>query len=282
MFYNKDIFDKQGVPYPPKDGNWTWDDYKNMLPKLTHGEGANKVYGGFFMQWIACVQNLTVQSGKHITVSRDYSYEKYAYDLITGMQNEGTIIPYALIQSNNLRHESTFLQEKVATVYQGSWMFNPLLDAYNKGTLKFNWDVCVAPYPPDGHNGQAVGTAFIGSINSNAANTDHAWGYLKALISDEGAKIISELGDIPAMATDEIYDEFAKIPGMASGIIDALKYDELYFEVAMHDLAGLVAQPANETHQLIMTNSISVDEGLKEKNRRVAPIWADYDAGKIK
>ncbi|MBZ4665991.1 extracellular solute-binding protein [Mahella sp.] len=43
VYFNKKMFDAAGVPYP--DPNWTWDDFRETAKKLTHGEGANKVYG---------------------------------------------------------------------------------------------------------------------------------------------------------------------------------------------------------------------------------------------
>ena len=38
VYYNKDIFDAAGVPYP--DGEWTWEEYYDIAGKLTSGEGA--------------------------------------------------------------------------------------------------------------------------------------------------------------------------------------------------------------------------------------------------
>ena len=35
IYYNKDLFDKAGVPYP-KDG-WTWEDFQDTAVKLTYG-----------------------------------------------------------------------------------------------------------------------------------------------------------------------------------------------------------------------------------------------------
>ena len=43
VYFNKKLFDEAGVKYP--DSNWTWDDFREIAKKLTHGEGANKVYG---------------------------------------------------------------------------------------------------------------------------------------------------------------------------------------------------------------------------------------------
>lgn len=42
-FYNKDLFDAAGVPYPTP--GWTWDDYRATAAKLTKGDGTGKIYG---------------------------------------------------------------------------------------------------------------------------------------------------------------------------------------------------------------------------------------------
>ena len=41
MYYNKDLFDEAGIPYP-QDG-WTWDEFKDIAAKLSDPE--NKQYG---------------------------------------------------------------------------------------------------------------------------------------------------------------------------------------------------------------------------------------------
>ena len=43
VFYNKDLFDKQGVPYPQK--GWTWEDFEAAVPKLTHDDNGTHYYG---------------------------------------------------------------------------------------------------------------------------------------------------------------------------------------------------------------------------------------------
>ncbi len=43
VFFNKKMFDEAGVPYPQE--GWTWEDFRQTAIKMTHGEGADKVYG---------------------------------------------------------------------------------------------------------------------------------------------------------------------------------------------------------------------------------------------
>ncbi len=43
VWFNKKMFDEAGVAYPSE--GWTWEDFRQTAIKLTHGEGADKVYG---------------------------------------------------------------------------------------------------------------------------------------------------------------------------------------------------------------------------------------------
>ncbi len=54
IFYNKDLFDKKGIPYPPKtwdDPTWTYDKLVEIGQKLTEGEGASRVFGYNTSTW---------------------------------------------------------------------------------------------------------------------------------------------------------------------------------------------------------------------------------------
>ena len=48
LYYNKDIFDKKGIPYPPKnwdDPDWTYDKLLETALTLTEGEGTSRSWG---------------------------------------------------------------------------------------------------------------------------------------------------------------------------------------------------------------------------------------------
>ena len=49
IFYNKDLFDKAGVPYP-EDG-MTMGEYHELAAKMTSGTGNDKVYGAHVHTW---------------------------------------------------------------------------------------------------------------------------------------------------------------------------------------------------------------------------------------
>jgi multiple sugar transport system substrate-binding protein len=61
LFFNKDLFDKQGLKTPDqweKDGKWTHEAYLDLAHTLTSGAGEAKVYGAVWIQ-----QNLDIQLG---------------------------------------------------------------------------------------------------------------------------------------------------------------------------------------------------------------------------
>jgi len=52
LFYNKNLFDREGIPYP--NDNWTWADYRSAAKRLTRdtdGDGITDEFGAAFAQW---------------------------------------------------------------------------------------------------------------------------------------------------------------------------------------------------------------------------------------
>ena len=85
LYFNKDLFDKAGVPYPSAD--MTWDEYEELAKKMTSGEGSAKVYGTHNHTWQALVSNWAVQDGKNTLMSEDYSFLKPYYEQALRMQD---------------------------------------------------------------------------------------------------------------------------------------------------------------------------------------------------
>lgn len=43
VYYNKNLFDQFGIPYP--EGSWTWEDYTELAKELTRTIDGQKIYG---------------------------------------------------------------------------------------------------------------------------------------------------------------------------------------------------------------------------------------------
>ncbi len=270
LFYNKDLFDKQGVPYPTD--NMTWEEYADMCAKMSFGEGSDRVYGGYLQNWPASVQNITIQNGQNTTVSTDYSFMRPAYQMALDLQKNKHIMDYASITAGSLHYSGVFFNQQAATVYQGTWFVGLLLKQAREGNLNFNWGVVKAPHNSDGQEGDAVGALFPMCINSRSKNQEMAWEYLKFLTSKEGAEIIAKYGYLPAARDQSVIDAYVKQDYFPEGCESAFEIRQLSLEVPAHPKAGMVGTVLNEENSLIMTESISLDEGIENLNSRVNEI----------
>lgn len=273
IFYNKTMFDERGVEYP-KNG-MTWEEYGEIIKQMTYGEGASKVYGGHFQDWPNCVQNIATASGIHTTVEDnvDYSFLKYAYDTVLGWQDAGYIMDYSIIQSNNLSYHSLFVNQNVATIYNGTWEIPSLIASAEKGDLDFEWGVCQAPYNAveGGQPGNSVGSINLAVMNSKTANPQEAYNFIEWLATDEeAAKIAVSTGSIPVNLDDEIITELTKSAGVPEDVGLVFEKSTFVLEAPMADDANTVETIWQEEHSLIMTGNCTVDEGLAEATRRVA------------
>ncbi len=267
LFYNKDLFDKAGVSYPTD--NMTWDDWAKMCQTLTSGTGTEKVYGGYLQNWPASVQNMAIQDGKHTTIETDYGFMEDAYQRVLDLQDAGYIMDYSTISTGSLHYTGTFFNQQVSTVYQGTWFITYLLEETNAGTLPFEWGMVKAPHTSDGQEGDAVGAAFPMCVNSKSKNKEAAWQFIKFLCSEEGAEIMAANGALPAVRTDKVMEIYLNQDGFPEGCESAFDVTQLSFEVPVHEKSGTIGTILNEENSLIMTKSLSLDDGLKELTERV-------------
>jgi multiple sugar transport system substrate-binding protein len=268
LYYNKDIFDKAGVAYP--DNDMTWAEFDALARKLTHGEGADKVYGAHFHTWRSTVQLGTVQDGKNTVIATDYSFMKPMYDMVTAMQHDGIIMDFGELKAGNVHYSGVFKNAQVAMLPMGSWFIGSLIKAKNAGEFSFNWGVARYPHPEGVQAGTTAGTLTSLAINASSAHKDAAWDFIKFYTGPEGAKALAATGNLPAIRTPEILKVFGGVKDVPGEAAAALQTTTVRLELPMDPKVSAVEQILNEEHELIMTGSVSVDEGIKEMTRRVS------------
>jgi multiple sugar transport system substrate-binding protein len=267
LYYNKDIFDAAGLDYP-KD--ITWAEYDALARELTSGEGNEKVYGAHHHTWRSTVQLATTQDGKNTVIATDYSFMKPIYDMIVAMQDDGIIMDYGSLKASSTHYSGVFWNEQIAMLPMGSWFIGSMIAAENDGNADFNWGVAKFPVPEGVEPGTTAGTLTSLAINSNSDNKDAAWDFIKFYSGPEGAKALAETGNLPALRNEEILGVFSSLDGVPAEAADALQTTTVRLELPMHPKVGAVEQILNEEHELIMTNSVTVDEGIAAMSERVS------------
>ncbi|CAG0961429.1 MAG: sugar ABC transporter substrate-binding protein [Anaerolinea sp.] len=270
LYYNKAIFDAASLPYPTNDMTWT--EFEALARKLTTGSGADKIYGAHFHTWRSTVQLPTVQDGKNIVIAEDYSFMAPTYNMVTSMQHDGIIMDYGELKAGNIHYSGPFKNGQVAMLPMGSWFIGSLIAAQNKGEFDFPWGIATYPHPDGVKAGTTAGTLTSLAINKASKNQDAAFRFIQFYSSVEGAKVLASLGNLPAIRTPEVLEVFAAVSGVPAEAQTALQTTTVRLELPMHPNVGSYEQILNEEHELIMTGSVSVEDGIAEINRRVAEL----------
>lgn len=268
LYYNKAIFDAAGLPYPSND--MTWEEFDALARQVTSGEGADRVYGAHFHTWRSTVQLPTVQDGENIVIAEDYSFMAPTYNMITSLQNDRIIMDFGELKAGNIHYSGVFKNSQVAMLPMGSWFIGSLIAAENAGEFDFDWGVAKYPHPEGVEAGTTAGTLTSLAINTLSENKDAAFDFIKFYSGVEGAQILAALGNLPAIRTPEVLETFAAVEGVPAEAEEALQTAAVRLELPMHPNVGAYEQILNQEHELIMTNSVSVEDGIAEINRRVA------------
>lgn len=268
IFYNKDLFDKAGVPYP-EDG-MTMAEYHELATKMTSGSGNEKVYGAHVHTWPSNVSEFARRTEKFDVLDTDsYANLKPYYDEILAMQEEGVIQDYGVLKSSNIHYSGVFYNQQVAMLQIGSWFINMCVE----NVKDFNWGVCSLPSVEGLGNEVAIGGVTPISIGAYGKHPEEAWKFIAYVTGDECAQILAKTGIVPGYNSEkvsQIFDEIPKTsPNAPEGLSKYIDIDKYVVEQRMDKLAKEIDNIYQEQHSAIMTNSVTVDEGLQKMVDRV-------------
>jgi multiple sugar transport system substrate-binding protein len=200
MFYNKELFDKKGVPYPTDD--WTFADFQDAVEKLSFEEGGTKYYGyaqaggwnGQYTRSVHWIRKDGVFEWDTISEPREALFTQpeiidalqyTIYDVI----DKGYCPSPSMIAGGGV----TIATGVVAMTMEGPW-FLPNMhgeQAAKEGGVSF--DVVL---PPLGASG-IVDTELSTSghvISGQSKNPEAAWELVKFIADDEGQERIAQGG----------------------------------------------------------------------------------------
>lgn len=200
IWYNKDMFDAAGIPYP--DGSWTWDEYKEIAAKLTSGEGDSKVYGTythtFNGQWAPMGNEVSPWYKEDGTCNVKADGFATALSRRKELDDLGYQLSFSQIIATKATQTASFLGEKCAMVQAGSWIVQNIKDKEN---YPHNFRIGVAPLPRfdstvTAHNNFSVAASIL-AIPATSKKQDAAWRFIRYMV-EEGAERIAKTGNYPS------------------------------------------------------------------------------------
>lgn len=270
LYYNKDMFDAAGIPYPKDD--MTWMEYEELARQMTSGEGSSKQYGSHNHTWMALVSNWAVQDGKNTLMNQDYTFLKPWYEQALRMQEDGVIQSYANLKTGNVHYISVFEQQQCAMLPMGTWFIASLIQDQEDGTFDFEWGVTRIPHPEGIAPGSTVGSVTSMAINAKTDAPDQAWEFVKFAAGEDGAKILAANSVLPAISSEAVLNCLDSVHGFPEDGKAALEVSKFVFDRPMDAKMAAVRKVIEEEHEKIMIGEESVDMGIANMEKRAGEV----------
>ncbi len=204
LYYNKDMFDRQGVPYPKDD--WTWDDFKALYPKLTY-EDQGVQYYAFNDQnsWLWCWAQAWRRDG---TLEWDRIVEPTESrwtqpDIIENLQwfgpdarKNGWVPPPSALQGGGI----SFWEGRVAMCMDGPWYLSWCWGDVSLTEGGLNYGIVEVP------KGKTNQSEFCPSVSGHTIYVgtkykEESWELVKYILDEDGQKAISDGGRMPGVVS---------------------------------------------------------------------------------
>jgi multiple sugar transport system substrate-binding protein len=275
IFYNKDIFDRAGVPYPSND--ITLDQYDALARRVTSGSGASKIYGAHYHTWRSTIQLFGILDGQHTIVDGTYDFLAPYYERVLREQNDGIVQSYAALRTSGTHYSGAFFNSQIAMMNMGSWFIPTQIAAINRGeATSRNWGLAKYPHPDGVTAGTTLGTITSIGVNRNSTKKTQALDFMRFVSGPDGAAVLAGVGAFPSIMSQQVINSIASMQGFPTDANsrEALNVYKTYLEAPLHERIAEIETVLNEAHDDIMTGNISVADGIRQMNSRVQQILA--------
>jgi len=254
--YNKDLFDKEGLPYPQE--TWTRDDYVRIAQRLTKKDqnGLYTQFGSWWYDWA----EVMASNGGNLFDPNTHEAKITSPEVIEAMQwcadlsKKYHVAPRD--RESNAFGGDLFQSQRVAMNFAGPWMFS----TYQKN-CKFKWDIVNLPAGKAGLHQYFMGLPI--GISRQTEHPKEAWEFLRYLCWDKEAQSMqAQIGLATPSRKDLAYgDVFVKQPAAPPHI-------GLYIK-AMDQYAGARMYTTN-WNELMSTLQPKIDLLFLEENNQTA------------
>jgi multiple sugar transport system substrate-binding protein len=183
VYYNKDMFDAGGVPYPGE--NWTYDDYLAAMKKLTAlNQGKITRWGSMVdVSWDRLQIHVNGWGGhfvdpqdpKKCAMSAQPAMQ--AFEWLRARMWDDRVMATSL-DVENMETRDAFINQKIAMVEDGSWALKDIL-------ARADFRIGVAPFPTGPVRHATLATTDGFAIYARTKHPEAAWELMKFLISKE-------------------------------------------------------------------------------------------------
>lgn len=205
VYYNKDLFDQRGIPYP--QSGWTWSDYAQTAERLTGQVGLNRIYGSLSYApdnkwWRVPARTAGANNPlneKELQLFMEAA--KWCYELTYDLKAQ---VPYKDRTGNSgISGEEIFLEGNTGMFFSGDWSAAILNELILEKKLDISYDI--APMPRwEEEPFYSISDAAVVAMTASTAHKDEAYAFIQFIAGAEGAALLAQRGYIPAWNSEEI------------------------------------------------------------------------------
>ena len=283
LFYNKDLFDEEGLEYPPTDWNdtsWNWDKAIEYAQKLTkdNEKSSDKVYGflydetankkawGFGGDFFKPEAYETGEMGEPAILDNPRNAE--AIQLGVDLIHKYKVSPNQAALDAAWQLGDPFMTGRTAMIVTGGWGFWVYKPA------EFRWGVAPIPYA-EGRQPSLYVDPW--NISAKTEHPDEAWEFVKFLVDPNGGgkSFMEATLATPADKTllEDWYQQMHEITGMSVEEIKQVNEGPLESGRVSDNVLitkfSSISTTINQTMDAIHEGSKTVEEGLKEIDKNL-------------
>jgi len=274
VYYNRDLFDRAGVPYP--EPGWTWDDFLARARALTRdldGDGQIDQYGAAIEPNLFRLAPFIWQNGGEIVddpqhpqrLALDEPAAREAFQWFVDLQVKEGVVPDAVAEAAE-SGESRFLNGRLGLY------FNSRRGVPTYRTIdSFTWDV--APLP---RHRETAGILHSDAycLAAAAENKEAAWTFIEFANSVTGQTLVAASGrtvpSLPAVAESPAFLDPDRPPAHSRVYLDAIP--TLDRVPLMTTWAGIEESVSREIERAFYGQA-SIDEALESAHRLTQPYF---------
>lgn len=195
MYYNKDLFDQAGIPYPSSDWDnpTSFEEIAEMAKKLTADTENGKQFGFYTGPYMAEIGMFSTSLGGENVFDAEGNpaingaTSKQVYNWFDTMLRTDESMPRPT-DTSVMSAFDMFTNGRLAMIVDGTWWLGLIgsVEGFNVGIAAV----------PGAKNGSAYTSQFVDSfvIYEGCQNKDAAWKAIKALVSQEGFEALAATG----------------------------------------------------------------------------------------
>jgi multiple sugar transport system substrate-binding protein len=269
LYYNKDIFDKFGVPYPTNKQQ-TWDEVLDIARKLTRTDNGSRYIGLSVDNLTGLAKGLGLpyldrETGKAALDTpgwrRIFELNKKIFEL------PGYIAPD---KKWNYGREDFYKDQKVAM--RVTWLANmvgPMEELRQQG-VEFNWDIAPAPNFSDQLGKTREAQIHSLSVNSKSKHKDEAFQVIAEILSNDGQRILARNGRVPAIINPELNKEYGlDIPVLKGKTVQNVFVGEPLQEHYVHAYELEIGKRLEEAAADLAINGLDVNSAIRKATEAI-------------